>query len=97
MMESTVFLILSNRIKFLTGCLFFLTNCLSELFQKIELPEVLLWAEKQSEELSPNLTKFTEHFNNMSYWVRTIILTQPDAKIREKLMIRFIKVMKVSA
>ena len=76
---------------------FFLTNCLTELFQKIELPEVLLWAEKQSEELSPNLTKFTEHFNNMSYWVRTIILTQPDAKIREKLMIRFIKVMKVSA
>ena len=90
-------LVLTNRIKFLTGCLLFLTNCLSELFQKIELPEVLLWAEKQSEELSPNLTKFTEHFNNMSYWVRTIILTQPDAKIREKLMIRFIKVMKVSA
>merc|ERR1719447_1036323 len=66
----------------------------SELFQKIELPEVLLWAEKQSEELSPNLTKFTEHFNNMSYWVRSIILTQSDAKIREKYMMRFVKVMK---
>ena len=28
-----------------------------------------------------NLTKFTEHFNNMSYWTRTIILQQPDAKV----------------
>ena len=69
---------------------------MTELFQKIELPEVLLWAEKQSEELSPNLTKFTEHFNNMSYWVRSIILTQSDAKTREKYMIKFLKVMKVS-
>ena len=35
----------------------------------------------QAEEKSLNLTKFTEHFNNMSYWTRTIILQQPDAKV----------------
>lgn len=40
----------------------------AELFMKIEIPEVLLWAQEQSEERSPNLTEFTEHFNKMSYW-----------------------------
>ena len=29
---------------------------------------MLLWAKEQSEELSPNLTEFTEHFNKVSYW-----------------------------
>lgn len=33
-----------------------------------QIPEVLLWAKEQNEEKSPNLTQFTEHFNNMSYW-----------------------------
>lgn len=40
----------------------------AELFQKIEIPEVLIWAQEQNEERSPNLTLFTEHFNKMSYW-----------------------------
>lgn len=40
----------------------------AELFQKIEIPEVLIWAKEQCEERSPNLTRFTEHFNKMSYW-----------------------------
>ena len=40
----------------------------AELFQKIEIPEVLIWAQEQCEERSPNLTRFTEHFNKMSYW-----------------------------
>ncbi|XP_067661881.1 rap guanine nucleotide exchange factor 1-like isoform X2 [Haliotis asinina] len=66
----------------------------AELFQKIEIPEVLLWAKEQSEELSPNLTHFTEHFNKMSYWCRTRILTQEDPKEREKYLIKFIKIMK---
>ncbi|CAH1785884.1 unnamed protein product [Owenia fusiformis] len=66
----------------------------AELFQKIEIPEVLLWAQEQSEELSPNLTMFTEHFNKMSYWCRSMILTQEDPKEREKYLVKFIKVMK---
>lgn len=40
----------------------------ADLFMKIEIPEVLIWAQEQSEERSPNLTRFTEHFNKMSYW-----------------------------
>ncbi|XP_033727703.1 rap guanine nucleotide exchange factor 1-like isoform X2 [Pecten maximus] len=66
----------------------------AELFQKIEIPEVLLWAREQSEELSPNLTEFTEHFNKVSYWCRTQILIQEEAKEREKYLIKFIKIMR---
>lgn len=66
----------------------------AELFQKIEIPEVLIWAKEQCEERSPNLTKFTEHFNKMSFWARSQILKQEDAKDREKHVIKFIKIMK---
>lgn len=38
-----------------------------------QIPEILLWAKEQSEELSPNLTQFTEHFNKMSFWYRPYI------------------------
>lgn len=40
----------------------------AELFKKIDIPEILFWAEEQSEEKSPNLTHFTAHFNKLSYW-----------------------------
>lgn len=40
----------------------------AELFHKIEIPEVLVWAREQNEERSPNLTLFTAHFNKLSYW-----------------------------
>ncbi|XP_076335350.1 rap guanine nucleotide exchange factor 1-like [Tachypleus tridentatus] len=66
----------------------------AELFQKIEIPEVLLWVKEQKEDLSPNLTSFTEHFNKMSYWVRSRILEQNDARDREKYVTRFIKILK---
>ena len=68
----------------------------SKLFVSIEIPEVLIWAQEQNEEKSPNLTTFTEHFNKMSYWARTLILEPPReaAKDREKLVLKFIKIMK---
>jgi len=66
----------------------------SKLFVSIEIPEVLIWAQEQSEEKSPNLTTFTEHFNKMSYWARSRILELPEARDREKLILKFIKVMK---
>ncbi|ESO04551.1 hypothetical protein HELRODRAFT_79022, partial [Helobdella robusta] len=65
-----------------------------ELFQKIDISEVLLWSRQQTEELSPNLTKFTKHFNDMSYWCRTRIVDREDGKEREKYFIKFIKIMK---
>ncbi|XP_068248413.1 rap guanine nucleotide exchange factor 1 isoform X3 [Palaemon carinicauda] len=66
----------------------------AELFDVMEIPEVLLWAQEQNEEKSPNLTTFTEHFNKMSYWARSRILQQEDAREREKCVMKFIKIMK---
>lgn len=66
----------------------------ADLFQKIEIPEVLVWSRLQKEESSPNLTAFTEHFNKMSYWARSRILEREDAKDRERYVIKFIKIMK---
>ncbi|XP_026682486.1 rap guanine nucleotide exchange factor 1-like [Diaphorina citri] len=45
-------------------------------------------------EKSPNLTRFTEHFNKVSYWARTRILEQNEARDREKYVVKFIKIMK---
>ncbi|KAK7793296.1 hypothetical protein R5R35_007622 [Gryllus longicercus] len=66
----------------------------ADLFMKIEIPEVLIWAQEQNEERSPNLTRFTEHFNKMSYWARSRILEQNEAKDRERYVVKFIKIMK---
>ncbi|XP_028435131.1 rap guanine nucleotide exchange factor 1 [Perca flavescens] len=66
----------------------------SELFCKIELPEVLLWSKEQNEEKSPNLTEFTQHFNNVSFWVRSVIILQDKPHDREKLLLKFLKIMK---
>ncbi|XP_050688271.1 guanine nucleotide-releasing factor 2-like isoform X12 [Eriocheir sinensis] len=66
----------------------------AELFLMMEIPEVLLWSREQNEEKAPNLTRFTEHFNKMSFWARTRILEQEEEKIREKYVLRFTKIMK---
>ncbi|XP_029366131.1 rap guanine nucleotide exchange factor 1-like [Echeneis naucrates] len=66
----------------------------SGLFYKIELPEVLLWSKEQNEEKSPNLTAFTQHFNNVSFWVRSVIILQDKPQDREKLLLKFLRVMK---
>ncbi|XP_053600866.1 guanine nucleotide-releasing factor 2 isoform X3 [Plodia interpunctella] len=64
------------------------------LFIRITTAEVLSWPRDQSEESSPNLTRFTEHFNKMSYWARSRILEQDEAREREKYASKFLKVMK---
>uniref|UniRef100_A0A3P8VES0 CRK SH3-binding GNRP n=2 Tax=Cynoglossus semilaevis TaxID=244447 RepID=A0A3P8VES0_CYNSE len=66
----------------------------SQLFYKIERPEVLMWSKEQNEEKSPNLTEFTQHFNNVSFWVRSVIILQEKPQDREKLMLKFLKIMK---
>ncbi|GBP12085.1 Guanine nucleotide-releasing factor 2 [Eumeta japonica] len=65
------------------------------LFTRITTAEVLSWPRDQSEESSPNLTRFTEHFNKMSYWARSRILEQDEARERERYATKFLKVMKV--
>ncbi|EYB87464.1 hypothetical protein Y032_0262g572 [Ancylostoma ceylanicum] len=66
----------------------------SQLFHLIEPAELLWWAQEQDEMKSPNLVAFTEHFNNVSFWVRTLVITPSNAKEREKYMLKFIKIMK---
>ncbi|XP_047540406.1 guanine nucleotide-releasing factor 2 isoform X5 [Vanessa atalanta] len=66
----------------------------SALFVRITTAEVLSWPRDQSEESSPNLTRFTEHFNKMSYWARSRILEQYEAREREKYASKVLKVMK---
>ncbi len=63
-------------------------------FVRLEPGELLLWVKEQNEEKSPNLVRFTKHFNAMSFWCRTCILTEPDSRERERLAGKFIKVMK---
>ena len=66
----------------------------AQLFLRLDSAELILWVQEQNEDKSPNLTKFTEHFNNVSFWCRTKILQQEDPKEREKLVSKFIKIMK---
>ncbi|KAH7719465.1 rap guanine nucleotide exchange factor 1 [Aphelenchoides avenae] len=66
----------------------------AELFHKIEPAEMLWWAEEQDEKKSPNVVAFTEHFNKVSYWVRTQVIQHADQREREKFLLKFIKVMK---
>ncbi|CAH0722478.1 unnamed protein product, partial [Brenthis ino] len=66
----------------------------SALFVRITSAEMLSWPRDQSEESSPNLTRFTEHFNKMSYWARSRILEQYEAREREKYASKVLKVMK---
>ena len=82
----------------------------SKMFQRIDLAELLKWAEKQEQKACPNLVRegefisvgdlittqvnFTEHFNKLSYWVRTMVLRPKDHKDRERYYTKCIKVMK---
>ncbi|VDN94742.1 unnamed protein product [Brugia pahangi] len=66
----------------------------AELFHMIEPAEMLWWAQEQNEKKSPNLCRFTEHFNKVSYWVRTLVLTPCEQRTREKVMTKFVKIMK---
>ncbi len=59
-----------------------------------QIPEILIWAKEQKEELIPNLNRFTEHFNKMSFWARSVILACEDQKERERVVLKFLKIMK---
>uniref|UniRef100_A0A5S6QUE2 Ras-GEF domain-containing protein n=1 Tax=Trichuris muris TaxID=70415 RepID=A0A5S6QUE2_TRIMR len=63
-------------------------------FHKIELSEMLLWSISQDETKCPNLTVFTNHFNKVSYWIRTRIMEPTDQREREKCFLKFVKIMR---
>ena len=63
-------------------------------FHAIDLPEILAWGKEQNEEKSPNLAIYTEHFNKVSYWCRTYLLSFEKQQDREKIYSKFLKIMK---
>lgn len=66
----------------------------AQYYSRIEIPEILAWGKVQNEDFAPNLAMFTEHFNQVSYWVRTYILSFDKPHNREKVYNKFLKVMK---
>uniref|UniRef100_A0A8C4PXG8 Ras-GEF domain-containing protein n=1 Tax=Eptatretus burgeri TaxID=7764 RepID=A0A8C4PXG8_EPTBU len=66
----------------------------AEFFYKIEIPELLLWTQELAEEQSPNLAKFTDHFNSISCWVQTLVVRLQKQAEREKLFLKLLKVLK---
>ncbi|KAI6647617.1 Rap guanine nucleotide exchange factor 1-like isoform X7 [Oopsacas minuta] len=62
------------------------------LFKKVTNQELLAWAKDQTE--GYNLSKFTAHFNNVSYWCQTRILTQENENLRKDVLRKIMKVMK---
>ncbi|KRZ07605.1 Cathepsin B-like cysteine proteinase 6 [Trichinella zimbabwensis] len=61
---------------------------------KASLSEILQWSIDQAEEKCPHLTEFTNHFNKMSYWVRSQILLLADQRQREHCFVKFLKIMR---
>lgn len=57
---------------------------------------MIWWAANQSENKCPNIRAMTNHFNKVSYWMRTKILEPNEKKEREKRFNKFLKVAKVS-
>lgn len=66
----------------------------AQYYSRIEIPEILSWGKAQNEDLAPNLAAFTEHFNQVSYWCRTYILSFTKVHDREKVYAKFLKIMK---
>ena len=66
----------------------------AQYYSRIEIPEILSWGKAQNEDLAPNLAAFTEHFNQVSYWCRTYILSFEKVHDREKVYAKFLKTMK---
>lgn len=48
------------------------------------------WAEKNAQDLCPNLQAYIERFNHVSYWVATEIVFQPELKKRKQVVKQFI-------
>src|SRR5699024_7771363 len=40
----------------------------------VQIPEILVCVKEEKDERTPNLSTFTEHFNNISFWTRSQIL-----------------------
>lgn len=63
-------------------------------FLAVEMPEILAWGKDQKEEATANLIAFTDHFNKLSYWSRSYVLSFEKQQDRERVYQKFLKIMK---
>ena len=75
----------------------FITVLESSLFDAIELEEFLdkNWQKENKTELAPNLCLLSDHFNNVSLWVGSVILSTSSLRQQIKIMRRFIRISRV--
>ena len=71
-----------------------LTQLDSDLYAKIEVAELLIWARSQSRDLCPNIFNMITHFNRVSGWAATQVLRQLTVRARAKALSKLINVMK---
>ena len=62
------------------------------LFKRVTNQELLAWASDQTE--GHHLSKFTAHFNKVSYWCQTRILEQENENMRKEIMRKILKIMR---
>eukprot|EP01127_Copromyxa_protea_P017283 TRINITY_DN5244_c0_g1_i2.p1 TRINITY_DN5244_c0_g1~~TRINITY_DN5244_c0_g1_i2.p1 ORF type:complete len:866 (+),score=149.55 TRINITY_DN5244_c0_g1_i2:1091-3688(+) len=52
----------------------------------------LAWTKAKKKELAPNVVAITEHFNRISSWISTEIVTTENAKTRVRVMRKFLQI-----
>lgn len=68
----------------------------SDLFKRIEPKECfgLAWSKKDKRDLAPNIVAISERFNKVNQWVQRTILTEPDLRKRQALLVKFVDIVK---
>jgi Rap guanine nucleotide exchange factor 1 len=57
---------------------------------------MIWWSADQCESKCPNIKEMTNHFNRVSYWMRSKVMESDERKEREKRFNKFLKVAKVT-
>eukprot|EP01080_Neovahlkampfia_damariscottae_P009724 gene9724-1928_t len=68
-----------------------------DLFKKIEPKECfgLAWSKSNKLDLAPHIVAISERFNKVSDWIQSVILTEPDVKLRQGILQKFMEIAKI--
>ena len=69
----------------------------SDLFQSIRITELLHnnWLRDNKKIVAPNLTNLSDHFNKVSSWTSSLIITADSVKMQIRLFNKFLRIVKV--
>eukprot|EP00009_Paramoeba_aestuarina_P001298 CAMPEP_0201510600 /NCGR_PEP_ID=MMETSP0161_2-20130828/3219_1 /ASSEMBLY_ACC=CAM_ASM_000251 /TAXON_ID=180227 /ORGANISM="Neoparamoeba aestuarina, Strain SoJaBio B1-5/56/2" /LENGTH=867 /DNA_ID=CAMNT_0047905791 /DNA_START=89 /DNA_END=2692 /DNA_ORIENTATION=- len=70
-----------------------MTKVETTIFTLILPKEYLAWNKKNRDVLAPNISHMIQHFNEVSNWVRTQMVTIPRKEARIKMLQKFIRIM----